>query len=86
MLPAGLQIVVDDAPRLTVAAADRVLSEVDDERRRKAVEVLKKALRNRRKKDKKKAAATSRAVAAVRDPAARRGRGRAGPSAPDCPA
>ena len=58
MLPAGLRLVVDDAPRLTVAAADRVLSEVDDERRRKAVAVLKKALRNHRKKDRKRGCQT----------------------------
>ena len=72
MLHAGLSIVVDDAPRLSTSAAERVLSEVDDERRRRAVEVLKKALRNRRRKDKKKAA-KSRAASAEPDaePAAR---------------
>ena len=56
MLQAGLRVVVDDAPRLTASAAERVLAEEDSERRRRAVEVLKKALRNRRNKDKKKAA------------------------------
>ena len=64
MLHAGLRVVVDDAPRLTASAADRVLAEEDSERRRRAVEVLKRALRNRRNKDKKKAA-KRRAASAV---------------------
>ena len=66
MLHAGLRVVVDDAPRLTASAAERVLAEEDSERRRRAVEVLKRALRNRRKKDKKKAA-KSRAASAEPD-------------------
>ena len=61
MLPAALGLVVDDSPRLTASAADRVQSEVDDARRSKAVEVLRKALRNRRKKDSKKKSRTAAA-------------------------
>ena len=68
MLHAGLRVVVDDAPRLTASAADRVLAEEDSERRRRAVDVLKRALRNRRNKDKKKAA-KRRAASAVPDAA-----------------
>ena len=62
VLPAGLSLIVDDAPRLSTSAAERVLAEVDDERRRRLVASLQKALRNRRKKDNKKAA-KSRATA-----------------------
>ena len=66
MLQAGLSLVVDDAPRLSTSAAERVLAEVDDERRRRLVASLQKALRNRRKKDNKKAA-KSRATSAKPD-------------------
>ena len=79
MLHAELGLVVDDSPRLTASAADRVQSEADDARRSKAVEVLRKALRNRRKKDRKKAAKSRTAAAEpdaarwIAEPAARRG-------------
>ena len=66
VLPAGLSLIVDDAPRLSTSAAERVLAEVDDERRRRLVVSLQKALRNRRKKDNKKAA-KSRATSAKPD-------------------
>ena len=66
VLPASLNLIVDDAPGLSTSAAERVLAEVDDERRRRLVVSLQKALRNRRKKDNKKAA-KSRATSAKPD-------------------